>query len=358
MEPISIENSEISETTINIVKEISRRFKINEEEKIENNNPHEMLINLYNSRNRQKEENEEFLSRIPKFIEKDDTKEEKIIGEEENINELKDNVSKIDTKENQIEVINANDNEDAINKGENSEDLNDESQNIVNINTDVEEINNNSEELTEDDSKVNLQVDSNIEQNVGTIDENLDQTTKEPINLNVLTENVITDLNTQDNENKDENKIVGMPSLDLSTSNLIKTSNTESEVKVPTFEVPAPNIPVNVEPKVDVNNNVPLNEEEVNSILAGNNIDESIKEDVSEVIINEPSEPTKIANSTEAKVQTILGVWSKYKVPKTVIKNDVKSNENVVPLDAILSGSDNSKNTTTNNIQSFFSNAA
>ena len=358
LEPISIENSEISETTINIVKEISRRFKINEEEKIENNNPHEMLINLYNSRNRQKEENEEFLSRIPKFIEKDDTKEEKIIGEEENINELKDNVSKIDTKENQSEVINANDNEDAINKGENSEDLNDESQNIVNINTDVEEINNNSEELTEDDSKVNLQVDSNIEQNVGTIDENLDQTTKEPINLNVLTENVITDLNTQDNENKDENKIVGMPSLGLSTSNLIKTSNTESEVKVPRFEVPAPNIPVNVEPKVDVNNNVPLNEEEVNSILAGNNIDESIKEDVSEVIINEPSEPTKIANSTEAKVQTILGVWSKYKVPKTVIKNDIKKNENVVPLNAILSGSDNSQNTTTNNIQSFFSNAA
>lgn len=355
----SIENSIISETTINIVNEIIEKFKSNEEKAVENDNPYEMLKKLYNSNNMKKEENEEFLSRIPKFIEKDDTKEEKIIGEEENVNELKDNVSKIDTKENQIEVINANDNEDAINKGENSEDLNDESQNIVNINTDVEEINNNSEELTEDDSKVNLQVDSNIEQNVGTIDENLDQTTKEPINLNVLTENVITDLNTQDNENKDENKIVGMPSLDLSTSNLIKTSNTESEVKVPTFEVPAPNIPVNIEPKVDVNNNVPLNEEEVNSILAGNDITEpSSKEDVSEVIINEPSEPTKIANSTEAKVQTILGVWSKYKVPKTIIKYDIKKDENVVPLDTILSGSDNSQNTTTNNIQSFFSNAA
>ena len=213
--------------------------------------------------------------------------------------------------------------------------------------------------LTEDDSKVNLQVDSNIEQNVGTIDENLDQTTKEPINLNVLTENVITDLNTQDNENKDENKIVGMPSLDLSTSNLIKTSNTESEVKVPTFEVPAPNIPVNIESKVDVNNNVPLNEEEVNSILDGNKIDEPVsKEEISEVIINEPSEPAKIANSTESKVQTILGVWSKYKVPKTIIKYDIKKDENVVPLDTILSGSDNSKNTTPNNIQSFFSNAA
>lgn len=355
----SIENSIISETTINIVNEIIEKFKSNEEKVVENDNPYEMLKKLYNSNNMKKEENEEFLSRIPKFIEKDDTKEEKIIGEEENVNELKDNVSKIDTKENQIEVINANDNEDAINKGENSEDLNDESQNIVNINTDVEEINNNSEELTEDDSKVNLQVDSNIEQNVGTIDENLDQTTKEPINLNVLTENVITDLNTQDNENKDENKIVGMPSLDLSTSNLIKTSNTESEVKVPTFEVPAPNIPVNMESKVDVNNNVPLNEEEVNSILDGNKIDEPVsKEKISEVIINEPSEPAKIANSTEAKVQTILGVWSKYKVPKTIIKYDIKKDENVVPLDTILSGSDNSKNTTPNNIQSFFSNAA
>lgn len=355
----SIENSIISETTINIVNEIIEKFKSNEEKVVENDNPYEMLKKLYNSNNMKKEENEEFLSRIPKFIEKDDTKEEKIIGEEENVNELKDNVSKIDTKENQIEVINANDNEDAINKGENSEDLNHESQNIVNINTDVEEINNNSEELTEDDSKVNLQVDSNIEQNVGTIDENLDQTTKEPINLNVLTENVITDLNTQDNENKDENKIVGMPSLDLSTSNLIKTSNTESEVKVPTFEVPAPNIPVNIESKVDVNNNVPLNEEEVNSILDGNKIDEPVsKEEISEVIINKPSEPAKIANSTEAKVQTILGVWSKYKVPKTIIKYDIKKDENVVPLDTILSGSDNSKNTTPNNIQSFFSNAA
>ena len=79
---------------------------------------------------------------------------------------------------------------------------------------------------------------------------------------------------------------------------------------------------------------------------------------MSEVIIKEPSEPTKIANSTEAKVQTILGVWSKHKVPKTIIKNEIKKNENVVPLDTILSGSDNSKNTTPNNIQSFFSNAA
>lgn len=170
---------------------------------------------------------------------------------------------------------------------------------------------------------------------------------------------VSQNLNNENNVSEEENKIVGMPSLDLSTSNLIKTSNTESEVKVPTFEVPAPNIPVNIESKVDVNNNVPLNEEEVNSILDGNKIDEPVsKEKISEVIINEPSEPAKIANSTESKVQTILGVWSKYKVPKTIIKYDIKKDENVVPLDTILSGSDNSKNTTPNNIQIFFSNAA
>ena len=348
----SIENSIISKTTINIVNEIIEKFKSNEEKVVENDNPYEMLKKLYNSNNMKKEENEEFLSRIPKFIEKDDTKEEKIIGGEENVNELKDNVSKIDTKENQIEVINANDNEDAINKGKNSEDLNNESQNIVNINTDVEEINNNSEELTEDDSKVNLQVDSNREQNVGTIDENLDQTTKEPINLNVLTENVITDLNTQDNENKDENKIVGMPSLDLSTSNLIKTSNTESEVKVPTFEVPAPNIPVNIESKVDVNNNVPLNEKEVNSILDGNKIEDP----VSEVLIDGVINPSKIANSTEAKVQTILNVWSKYKIPKTIIK--FKEEEKFVPLDAILSDKNKDKKDNISDIQAFLSNAA
>ena len=338
LEPISIENSEISETTINIVKEISRRFKINEEEKIENNNPHEMLINLYNSRNRQKEENEEFLSRIPKFIEKNESDENLDEAKESESTTESNNISS-ETDSNMIPNNIAN--EININDSENvSVDMNEKNEDNIDGNDSLE--------LPVEDEKVNLHVDSNLE-----------QPTKEPINLNVLTENVITDLNTQDNENKDENKIVGMPSLDLSTSNLIKTSNTESEVKVPTFEVPAPNIPVNIESKVDVNNNVPLNEEEVNSILAGNNIDEPItKEEVSEIIINEPFEPTKIANSTEAKVQTILGVWSKYKVPKTIIKYDIKKDENVVPLDTILSGSDNSKNTTPNNIQSFFSNAA
>ena len=338
MEPISIENSEISETTINIVKEISRRFKINEEEKIENNNPHEMLINLYNSRNRQKEENEEFLSRIPKFIEKNES--------DENLDEVKESESttesnNISSKTDSNMIPNNIANEININDSENvSVDMNEKNEDNIDGNDSLE--------LPVEDEKVNLHVDSNLE-----------QPTKETIDLNIPVETVSQNLNNENNVSEEENKIVGMPSLDLSTSNLIKTSNTESEVKVPTFEVPAPNIPVNIESKVDVNNNVPLNEEEVNSILDGNKIDEPVsKEEISEVIINEPSEPAKIANSTEAKVQTILGVWSKYKVPKTIIKYDIKKDENVVPLDTILSGSDNSKNTTPNNIQSFFSNAA
>ena len=68
LEPISIENSEISETTLNIVSEISRNFRSSEEDIIENDNPHELLINLYNSRNRQKEEQDEFLIIVPKLI--------------------------------------------------------------------------------------------------------------------------------------------------------------------------------------------------------------------------------------------------------------------------------------------------
>lgn len=335
LEPISIENSEISETTINIVKEISRRFKINEEEKIENNNPHEMLINLYNSRNRQKEENEEFLSRIPKFIEKNESDENLDEAKESEGTTESNNISS-ETDSNMLPNNIAN--EININDSENvSVDMNEKNEDNIDGNDSLQ--------LPVEDEKVNLHVDSNLE-----------QPTKE---INIPVETVSQNLNNENNVSEEENKIVGMPSLDLSTSNLIKTSNTESEVKVPTFEVPAPNIPVNIESKVDVNNNVPLNEEEVNSILDGNKIDEPVsKEEISEVIINEPSEPAKIANSTEAKVQTILGVWSKYKVPKTIIKYDIKKDENVVPLDTILSGSDNSKNTTPNNIQSFFSNAA
>lgn len=316
----SIGNSIISETTIDVVNEIMEKFKENEEEVVENNSPHEMLIKLYNSRDIQKEENEELLSKIPKYIERNELNETiNEVEENEQTSELKDTHDEMDS-----DTI-SNDVDEQINNNEN----------IININTN-EKINtdiNDSIELPTEKIKVDSPVDSNLELTT----ENLDQTTKDPINLNVLTENVITDLNTQDNENK----IVGMPELDLPISNLTQESNINSsisEATTPTFEVPAPNIPKDVDSSIASNNNVPLNEEEVNSILAGNKVEES----------------SKIANSPEAKVQTILKVWSKYKAPKTIIKND----ENIVSLDAILSGSDNSKNTPQNDIQSFFSNAA
>ena len=304
LEPISIENSEISETTLNIVSEISRNFRSSEEDIIENDNPHELLINLYNSRNRQKEEQDEFLSRVPKFIEKnDEEKSEKLDSQQDNIplpEEEMSNESKLIDLDNSM------------------------GDNITTLNLDVETNENNTNDQQDD-----------LE---------------------------LTDLNIEDSTVDEENKIVGMPDLDLPTPNLTKAPNIETtipETQIPTFEVPVPNITVSSEQNVDVNNNIPLNEDEVNSILSGNNIEEPIKrEEVSEVIVKEPLVLSKIANSTEAKVQTILGVWSKYKAPKTVIKNDIKKAENVVPLDAILSGSDNSENNTPNNIQSFFSNAA
>lgn len=356
LEPISIENSEISETTVNIVREISRKFKLNEEETKENNNPHEMLINLYNSRNRQKEENEEFLNRIPKFIEKNQSDENLNEVEESKSNEELNNViNDIDSNK----MLNDETNEINIDDGENqnivSIDKNEENKDDIDINDSIE--------LPIEDEEDNLNIDSNSERiDKPIVNENIDKTIDESINLNDLNNNAITNSNVENNINNEKNKIVEMPSLDLTTESVTKVPNIQipiSEVKVPTFEVPAPNISSHMETNIDVNNNVPLNEDEVNSILAGNNIDEPItKEEVSEIIINEPFEPTKIANSTEAKVQTILGVWSKYKIPKTVIKSDIKKDENVVPLDAILSSSNNSENTTQNNIQSFFSNAA
>ena len=152
LKPISIENSEISETTINIVKEISRRFKINEEEKIENNNPHEMLINLYNSRNRQKEENEEFLSRIPKFIEKNES--------DENLDEVKESESTTESnnisRETDSNMIPNNiANEININDSENvSVDMNEKNEDNIDGNDSLE--------LPIEDEKVNLHVDSNL----------------------------------------------------------------------------------------------------------------------------------------------------------------------------------------------------
>ena len=364
LQPISIENSEISETTMNIVEEISRKFKLNEEETKESNNPHEMLINLYNSRNRLKEENEEFLNRVPKFIKKEDTQNEKSINKnveqkEENSN-LTGVINKIDNyklneqtgKEEKID-INAYDddnvimNQDIDSTNTELEDVNDENQNIVNINTEPEDVNDENQNIV----SINTEPEDINDEN-----QNIVSINTEPEDVNDENQNIVSINDGGFEQQNEESKIEQIPSLNLSTENITPTQNIQPPI--PTFEVPAPNIPVVTENKKDVNN-IPLNEDEVNSILAGNDIVEpSSKEDVSEVIINEPSEPTKIANSTEAKVQTILGVWSKHKVPKTVIKNDIKKNENVVPLDAILSGSDNSQNTTTNNIQSFFSNAA
>ena len=158
LQPISIENSEISETTMNIVEEISRKFKLNEEETKESNNPHEMLINLYNSRNRLKEENEEFLNRVPKFIKKEDTQNEKSINK--NVEQKEENsnligvINKIDNyklneqtgKEEKID-INAYDddnvimNQDIDSTNTELEDVNDENQDIVSINTEPEDVN-------------------------------------------------------------------------------------------------------------------------------------------------------------------------------------------------------------------------
>ena len=279
----------------------------------------------------------------------------KSLRESENNEKLDNVIDDIDSNEIQNDVtneINIDDNED---QNIVSIDMNEENQDDIDIN--------NSLELPTEDEEVNLNTDSNLEQiDKPIINENLDKPVDEPINLNVLNDNVVPNLNVENGVNNEENKIVGMPSLDLPTESLTQAPNIQPplpEVKVPTFEVPAPDIPVSAKPIADISNNIPLNEDEVNSILAGNKVENPIKkEEVSEVIIKEPSEPTKIANSTEAKVQTILGVWSKHKVPKTIIKNEIKKNENVVPLDTILSGSNNSQNTTPNNIQSFFSNAA
>ncbi len=415
LEDVSTENSEISETLPNVVNEISRKFKLNEEEIIETNNPHEMLINLYNSRNRLKEENEEFLSRVPKFFEKKDTQNEQIINKNSEQNEentvtsdydtdikilgkivihyydketkekLAKDIEKTDLIGNQyvseekefkgyklvskpesnvhiykekkqefsyeyekidVDVYNIDNetmNQDTDSVNVESENINDENQNIVNINTEPEDINDNTLETTNPNAGIN--------------DGGFSQQNEEPVNLNVLNPNVVPDLNVENNKNTEESKIEQIPSLNLSTENITPTQNIQPpipEVAIPTFEVPAPNIPIVPENKVDINNNVPLNEDEINSILSGNKIDDSVKkEKISEVIIKEPSEPTKIANSTEAKVQTILDVWSKHKVPKTIIKND-----NVVPLNTILSGTNNIQNITPNSIQSFFSDAA
>lgn len=69
-EPVS-ENSKISVSTYNVVNDIARTYSNYEEDSEFILNDHEKLIALYNQRNRTKEEDEAFLSKLPKFCKKD-----------------------------------------------------------------------------------------------------------------------------------------------------------------------------------------------------------------------------------------------------------------------------------------------
>ena len=82
-EPVS-ENSKISVSTYNIVNDIARTYSNYEEDSEFILNDHEKLIALYNQRNRTKEEDEAFLSKLPKFCKKDTiaiNKEEPVLEE-------------------------------------------------------------------------------------------------------------------------------------------------------------------------------------------------------------------------------------------------------------------------------------
>lgn len=98
-EPVS-ENSKISVSTYNIVNDIARTYSNYEEDSEFILNDHEKLIALYNQRNRTKEEDEAFLSKLPKFCKKDAAiinKEEPVLEESakqtENIIESKKTVT-------------------------------------------------------------------------------------------------------------------------------------------------------------------------------------------------------------------------------------------------------------------------
>ena len=98
-EPVS-ENSKISVSTYNIVNDIARTYSNYEEDSEFILNEHEKLIALYNQRNRTKEEDEPFLSKLPKFCKKDTAvinKEEPVLEESakqtENIIEPKETVT-------------------------------------------------------------------------------------------------------------------------------------------------------------------------------------------------------------------------------------------------------------------------
>ena len=94
------ENSKISVSTYNVVNDIARTYSNYEEESEVVLNNYEKLIALYNQRNRTKEEDEAFLSKLPKFCKKDTVtinKEEPVLEEStkqtENIIEPKKTVT-------------------------------------------------------------------------------------------------------------------------------------------------------------------------------------------------------------------------------------------------------------------------
>lgn len=150
----------------------------------------------------------------------------------------------------------------------------------------------------------------------------------------IIEEKILPDLDI--NENKPETLPVEKPSI--------------PEMEIPVLEIPS----------------LESEKESLNAVIDSINVEkeenkddvktEKIEDPVSEVLIDGVINPSKIANSTEAKVQTILKVWSKYKIPKTIIK--LKEEEKFVPLDAILSDKNKDKKDNISDIQAFLSNAA
>lgn len=159
-EPVS-ENSKISVSTYNIVNDIARTYSNYEEDSEFILNDHEKLIALYNQRNRTKEEDEAFLSKLPKFCKKDTAiinKEEPVLEESakqtENIVEPKktvtfanDNVPLKNEEVNQIIL-------DTDRKASLEEKI--EPQKTDEVNEENKEINNDSLKL--DEEKPNLDV--------------------------------------------------------------------------------------------------------------------------------------------------------------------------------------------------------
>lgn len=145
----------------------------------------------------------------------------------------------------------------------------------------------------------------------------------------------------------------------------ISSDSDINENKPETLPVEKPSIPEMEIPVLEIPS-LESEKESLNAVIDSINVEkeenkddvktEKIEDPVSEVLIDGVINPSKIANSTEAKVQTILKVWSKYKIPKTIIK--LKEEEKFVPLDAILSDKNKDKKDNISDIQAFLSNAA